>query len=285
MQRNWWFLTDIANPVSRMTAAYNPLFTALFCQHSNLNFSLKVQFHSTFSQCRPRGLVVLLSFVILITPSKTSSCLASACTSSGAAISRAATGRDPAKNKWLSDSLTPLRICVWSEEHHCRGGDENMVVGSEMRAGMPTSWLGSKLPWTWTSWFFMLYLSETHKCSQNSFQWNAIVHLDLPLTFVLSKGSSVPWCRLLLHHLYFSTNYHNCSWGLCYAEGQWLYPTYPLYFLNRSLEVTHTHLHTATNMFFFLHVAWGFVDEDRFRKSSKFSILAKCHFWNPILHE
>lgn len=32
-------------------------------------------------------------------------------------------------------------------------------------------------------------------------------------------------CRLMLQHLYFSMDNHNCSSGLCWIEGLWLYNT------------------------------------------------------------
>lgn len=79
MQRNWWFLTDTVNPVSRMTAACNPLFTAPFCQHFIQTFLLSVQSHSAFSQAKPGGQVLLSPLFIHITPSKTFLLLASLC--------------------------------------------------------------------------------------------------------------------------------------------------------------------------------------------------------------
>lgn len=216
MQWNWWVLKDIANPVSRMTAAYNPLFTAPFCQHSSQTLSLwKYNFtelsanlklssacpvpapspHPTYQGFSSSWLLCVL------TQDQTWSCC----------------------ELWSSQEQMIFRQissaqAVCDQNIIVRGGGVNMALEAEVRAGMPLSPLGSKLPWTCPPFKELL---------QNWFLLPVPPQSPfLPLMWsVLSGDLSMLGCRLMLQHLYFSTDNHNCSSGLCWIEGLWLHNT------------------------------------------------------------
>lgn len=137
MQRSWWLLKGIANPVSRMTAAYNPLFTAPFCQQCPQTLSvLKCNFTAPLanlyqsSHCpapvpspHPHH-----SYQDFLTP----------------AFCMHWFWRDHPRccyETWSSQEQMSFveinslrRLWVWSEEHHCKGwGWEHGSGSSDQR--------------------------------------------------------------------------------------------------------------------------------------------------------
>lgn len=140
-----------------------------------------MQFHSTFSQSKPEFSLSCsrsLSSSPSLLPRLSYSCLLHALT-----IPRAATRACPSSQEQMSfRQINSLhRLCVWSEDHHCKGRGWEHGSGAEVRAGMHLSWLGPKLlrtcPLDFTG--FSAYLLKTHKLSQNSCQWHPSVHLYL----------------------------------------------------------------------------------------------------------
>lgn len=119
----------------------------------------------------------------------------------------------------------------------------------------------SILPWTCPAGFhgFYICLSKMYKLSQNSYAMMkscpACQSMFPSVQLVGSFSLDTPFILHLLLHL---------SWGC-------------------TLSLDFCVLTSV--FFFFLYVAQNFIGEGRSRKSSKCSILAKCHFWSLILHE
>lgn len=135
MQRNWWLSECTADPVSRMIAAYNPLFTAhLPALHSNSPSLLKCNFTAplaSLNRSSPCPAPVPSphrhhSYQDVLT-------LAFYKHWSGVMVPWAAARLDAANSQWVSDRSTRCGDSVCGHENTVAGVEEaeNVVVGGQ----------------------------------------------------------------------------------------------------------------------------------------------------------